>query len=189
MFSFLFQKFNRSGFFCLFISSFLAYIIYIDKIKRVKYMTDIISEIELEHKLNQFRDVLINYDYSDIDNVIFFDIQSLNHYIEHYKGNPFEKQYDAIEKILDSIYSYLPGSLPDDTINVISKILNVKYGDETIVKQNVLFNIKLEFIEMVKNISTDAEWRQLVALCKKIRSTKENQTSERNGTPYELLER
>jgi len=34
-------------------------------------MTDIISEIELENKLNQFRDVLINYDYSDIDNVIF----------------------------------------------------------------------------------------------------------------------
>ncbi|QUI21756.1 hypothetical protein HZI73_05370 [Vallitalea pronyensis] len=152
-------------------------------------MTDIISEIELENKLNQFRDVLINYDYSDIDNVIFFDIQSLNHYIEHYKGNPFEKQYDAIEKILDSIYSYLPGSLPDDTINVISKILNVKYGDETIVKQNVLFNIKLEFIEMVKNISTEAEWRQLVALCKKIRSTKEKERSEGSGTPYELLGR
>lgn len=136
-------------------------------------MINIISETELENKLNQFRDVLIHYDYSEIENVIFFDINSLNHYIENYKENPFEKQYNAIEKILDSIYPYLPGSLPNDTINIISKILNVKYGDEELVKQNVLFNIKLEFIEMVKEISTETEWNKLVDLCKKIRRSKE----------------
>ncbi|GMQ62318.1 hypothetical protein [Vallitalea maricola] len=150
-------------------------------------MTDIISETELEIKLNEFRDVLINYDYSEIENVIFFDINSLNYYIENNEGNPFEKQYDAIEKILNSIYLYLPCSLSDDTINVISDILNVKYGDETIVKQNVLFNIKLEFIDMVKNISTEEEWKKLVQLCKKIRNTKEK--LERNEKEYEYLGR
>lgn len=132
----------------------------------------IISENELENKLNQFRDVLINYDYSEIDNVIFFDINSLNHYIENYKENPFEKQYDAIENILNSIYPYLPGSLPSDTINLISKIINVKSQDEELIKQNVLFNIKLDFIEMVKDISTEKEWNDLVELCKKIRYSK-----------------
>jgi 6-pyruvoyl-tetrahydropterin synthase len=132
----------------------------------------IISENELENKLNQFRDVLINYDYSEIENVIFFDINSLNHYIENYKENPFEKQYDAIENILNSIYPYLPGSLPSDTINLISKIINVKSQDEELIKQNVLFNIKLDFIEMVKDISTEQEWNDLVELCKKIRYSK-----------------
>ncbi|MCT4685883.1 hypothetical protein [Vallitalea sp.] len=150
-------------------------------------MTDIISETELEIKLNEFRDVLINYDYSEIENVIFFDINSLNYYIENNEGNPFEKQYDAIEKILNSIYLYLPCSLSDDTINVISEILNVKYGDEAIVKQNVLFNIKLEFIDMVKNISSEEEWNKLVQLCKKIRNTKEK--LERNEKEYEYLGR
>ncbi|QUH28594.1 hypothetical protein [Vallitalea guaymasensis] len=150
-------------------------------------MTDIISETELEIKLNEFRDILINYDYSEIENVIFFDINSLNYYIENNEGNPFEKQYDAIEKILNSIYLYLPCSLSDDTINVISEILNVKYGDEAIVKQNVLFNIKLEFIDMVKNISTEEEWKKLVQLCKKIRNTKEK--LERNEKEYEYLGR
>lgn len=135
-------------------------------------MTNIISENELENKLNQFRDVLINYDYSEIENVIFFDISSLNHYLENYKENPFEKQYDAIEKILNSIYPYLPGSLPSDTINLISKIINVKCQDEELIKQNVLFNIKLDFIEMVKDISTEEEWVNLVNLCKQIRNSK-----------------
>ncbi|MCT4542072.1 MAG: hypothetical protein N4A63_00875 [Vallitalea sp.] len=150
-------------------------------------MTNIISEVELENKLNEFRDILINYDYSEIDNIIFFDINSLNYYIENNKENPFEKQYDAIEKILNSIYIYLPCSISDDTINVISKILNVKYGDETLVKQNLLFNIKLEFIEMVKNISSEEEWQNLVLLCKKIRTTKEK--LERKELDYDYLGR
>jgi hypothetical protein len=150
-------------------------------------MTDIISESQLEIKLNEFRDVLINYDYSEIENVIFFDINSLNYYIENNRGNPFEKQYDAIEDILNSIYLYLPCSLSDDTIDVISEILDVKYGDEALVKQNLLFNIKLEFIDMVKNISTEDEWKRLVQLCKKIRNTKEK--LERNEKKYEYLGR
>ncbi|GKX28110.1 hypothetical protein SH1V18_05900 [Vallitalea longa] len=150
-------------------------------------MTDIISESELETKLNEFRDILLNYDYSEIENVIFYDINSLNYYIENNKGNPFEKQYDAIEKILNSIYQYLPCSLSDDTINVISEILNVKYQDESLMKQNVLFNVKLEFIEMVKNITTEDEWNRLVISCKKIRNTKEE--LERNEKNYEYLGR
>lgn len=135
-------------------------------------MSNIISENELENKLNQFRDVLNNYDYSEIENVIFFDINSLNYYIENNKDNPFEKQYDAIENILNTIYPYLPGSLPNDTINLISNIINTKCGDEELVRQNVLFNIKLEFIEMVKDISTEREWARLVDLCKKIRRSR-----------------
>ena len=150
-------------------------------------MTDIISESELEIKLNEFRDVLLNYDYSDIENIIFFDVNSLNYYIENNKDNPFEKQYDAIEKILDTIYQYLPCSLSDDTINVISEIMNVKYQDEKLIKQNILFNVKLEFIEMVKNISTEDEWNRLVLICKRIRNTKEE--LERNEKSYEYLGR
>lgn len=136
-------------------------------------MTDIISENELVNELNKFKDVLFNYDYSSIDNVIFFDVSSLNHYIENYEDNPFEQQYKALEEILDNILPYLPNNLPDDTIEIITKILDVKYDDKEIVKQNIDFNIKLEFIQTAKNIKSDKEWDKIVHLCKKRRNSLE----------------
>lgn len=138
-------------------------------------MTDvIISEQDLEKALNNFRDILLNYDYSEIANVIFLDVESLTQYITNYKGNPFEKQYFELEDILDGIISYLPNSLPDDTIEMLTKVLNTNYHNEQLVRENILFNIKMDFIQYVKNIKNDNDWLELIKRCKQIRLSKIN---------------
>jgi hypothetical protein len=131
----------------------------------------IISEEDLEVALNNFRDVLLNYDYSELSNVIFLDVESLTEYINNNKGNPFEKQYNELEDILDKIISYLPNSLPNDTIDVLTKILNTNYNNEDLVRKNILFNIKMDFIQHVKNIDNN-EWLELINKCKQIRLSK-----------------
>jgi hypothetical protein len=131
----------------------------------------IINEEDLEVALNNFRDVLLNYDYSELSNVIFLDVESLTEYINNNKGNPFEKQYNELEDILDKIISYLPNSLPNDTIDVLTKILNTNYNNEDLVRKNILFNIKMDFIQHVKNIDNN-EWLELINKCKQIRLSK-----------------
>lgn len=133
-------------------------------------MTNVlISEEDLEKALNKFRDILLNYDYSELSNVIFLDVESLTEYINNYKGNPFEKQYYELEGVLDDIIPYLPNSIPDDTIEIITKIFDTKFHDEKLIRDNINFNIKMDFIQYAKNIQNDNEWLELINKCKQIR--------------------
>lgn len=135
-------------------------------------MTNVlISEEDLEKALNKFRDILLNYDYSELSNVIFLDVESLTEYINNYKGNPFEKQYYELEGVLDDIIPYLPNSIPDDTIEIITKIFDTKFHDEKLIRDNINFNIKMDFIQYAKNIQNDNEWLELINKCKQIRLT------------------
>lgn len=133
-------------------------------------MTNVlISEEDLEKALNKFRDILLNYDYSELSNVIFLDVESLTEYINNYKGNPFEKQYYELEGVLDDIIPYLPNSIPDDTIEIITKIFDTKFHDEKLIRDNINFNIKMDFIQYAKNIQNDNEWLELINKCKQMR--------------------
>jgi len=135
-------------------------------------MTEIISEEVLVDELNHFRDILNHYDYEEVSNVIFFDIDSLNYYMQTHKDNPFERQYKEIETAFDLLSPYLPSSITEETIQMILEIMNRQDVESELVKENLLFNLKLEFIERVKGIQSEDEWNLLIAICKKLRNEK-----------------
>ena len=121
--------------------------------------TEIISEKELETKLNEFRHVLLDYDYSDVENVVFMNIDALNAYIKKHQDNPFERQYNDLEKIFNSIIPFIPSSIPDEAVEAITNILETKYEDRDVIKKNIQFNVKMDFIETVKGLSSEREWK------------------------------
>lgn len=141
-------------------------------------MTDIISEDVLVDELNHFRDVLNHYDYQEVSNVIFFDIDSLNYYMQTHKDNPFERQYKEIETAFNLLSPYLPSSITEETIEMILEIMSRQNVHSQLVKENLLFNLKLEFIERVKGIQSEDEWNRLIAICKKLRTEKILETSQ-----------
>lgn len=132
-------------------------------------MLEIISEQTLMDELNQFRCILTSYDFSEISNVIFFDVESLNCYLKMYEDNPFERQYREIENILDRISAYLPSNISSDTLEVLTEIFDSSYCNMDLLKDHLLFNVKLDFIESVKAIKTEEEWQTLLVTCNQLR--------------------
>lgn len=135
-------------------------------------MTDIISEEVLVDELNHFRNILNHYDYQEVSNVIFFDIDSLDYYMQTHKDNPFERQYREIESAFNMLSPYLPSSMTGETIDMILEIMNHQNIHSEIIKENLLFNLKLDFIERVKSIQSEDEWYRLIMICKKLRMEK-----------------
>lgn len=131
-----------------------------------------ITEKELVNNLNEFRDVLLNYDYSEVDNVIFLNIESLNYYIKTHKNNPFERQYQDLERLFNKIMPYIPSNIPNEAIEVITKLLKSRYNDDKIIKKNIDFNIRMDFIQTIKCIRTEEQWNKLVEECKSIFNSK-----------------
>lgn len=135
-------------------------------------MCDILSEERLINELNHFRYILTNYDFSEISNLIFFDIKSLNLYLLNNKDNPFERQYLEIETSLNKLSPYIPVDLSNDVLDTIIEIFSFNSNASEILKENLLFNLKFDFIEHVKNIRTEDEWLNLLNTCKKLRFEK-----------------
>ncbi|PKM94080.1 MAG: hypothetical protein CVU84_11510 [Firmicutes bacterium HGW-Firmicutes-1] len=135
-------------------------------------MSEIMSEEVLIDELNHFRFVLTNYDFSEISNIVFFDMESLNYYLSTHEDNPIERQYQEIEIALNKLSPYLPSNISSDTIDVLSELLNTEYYNTTLLKEHLIFNIKLDFIERVKSIDSEEEWQKLLIICKRLRQEK-----------------
>lgn len=133
-------------------------------------MGKIISEQKLIKKLNQFRDILLNYDFSEVKNIVFFDVNSLQCYLKTFKNNPFERQYCELDALMNEMLPYLPSALPLDVLQAINDAMG--YTDDAF-KEQVLMNMKLDFIERVKEINSEHEWQQLVDFCVQLRREKE----------------
>ncbi|MFP4697446.1 MAG: hypothetical protein ACLFMO_01945 [Eubacteriales bacterium] len=137
-------------------------------------MGDILTENELVKNLNQFRNVLVDYDYSEVNNVIFLNLESLNSYMKTHKNNPFERQYYDLEKIFNKIIPYIPSNIPNEAIDAITNILESRENDKELIKKNITFNIKMDFIQTVKSITSEKDWNQLLKICNDIRESKMN---------------
>ncbi|MBC7959185.1 MAG: hypothetical protein H7X94_04885 [Vallitaleaceae bacterium] len=154
-------------------------------------MPEIISEQTLMDELNHFRAILTHYDFAEISNVIFFDVESLNCYLKTYADNPFERQYRDIERILNKISPYLPSNISSDTIDALSEILDSSFCNMELLKDHFLFNVKLDFIERVKSIQTESEWQKLLTLCNDLRInqiSKQEQTIKANNDGVRTLQ-
>ena len=133
---------------------------------------EVLSEEDLILNLNEFRDTLINYDFSEVKNVVFLNVASLNTYIKNNKNNPFTRQYREIETLFNKIMPYIPSNIPNEAVEAITKILETKYDDKSVIKKNIYLNVKMDFIRTVKNIHSEKQWSQLLTMCKRIRNAK-----------------
>ena len=71
-------------------------------------MATLLTKQELESHILDFRNLLSQFDYSQIKNVTFLNLEAFYAYMDNVKGNPFELQYNALQEKLDYIQPYLP---------------------------------------------------------------------------------
>lgn len=133
-------------------------------------MENILSEKELLTELNNFKFVLHNFDYKDIENLIFLNLESLYVYIENVENNPFKLQYEKLQKILDVIEPYIPFVTENGFINMI-EIENLSDSEELKNIQKIFSSKKrVNFTNIIRIINNNTEWENIVNICKEIRN-------------------
>ncbi|MGL4736576.1 MAG: hypothetical protein ACRCW2_03875 [Cellulosilyticaceae bacterium] len=137
-------------------------------------MAILLTKQELRDNLFAFRKTLGDFDYTPIQNIRFFNLESLYSYMENIKGNPFEQQYAALQKHLDLLQPYLPfisSERAADFLTCMSKAT----GDDEIKKVKKEFTVKLrtDFIDFARTHTTDNQWESILNTCEEIRLQKE----------------
>ena len=59
-------------------------------------------------ELENLRDLINNFDYSELKNVTFINLESLFTYIAQVEDNPFRRQYEAMQSSLDILEPFIP---------------------------------------------------------------------------------
>lgn len=137
-------------------------------------MQEILSSQELYMYLNDFRDTIRAFDYSDLENVIFFNFEAVCAYIDNIENNPFKRQYNELQEILDHVQPYLPflsSKRAKDFLLTISNMTN----DQAIEQLKIEYTNKLrmDFINVARQLTNENDWDFIVSACEEIRSRKE----------------
>jgi len=137
-------------------------------------MQEILSSQELYMYLNDFRDTIRAFDYSDLENVIFFNFEAVCAYIDNIEDNPFKRQYNELQEILDHVQPYLPflsSKRAKDFLLTISNMTN----DQAIEQLKIEYTNKLrmDFINVARQLTNENDWDFIVSACEEIRSRKE----------------
>lgn len=138
------------------------------------YMQQVLSSKELYTHLNNLREVLSDFDYSDIKNVRFINLQAVYSYIENVPDNPFKRQYFELQEILDTLQPYLPFVSSERAKSFLIDISNAD-NDEDIenLKKEYTYKLRLDFLNTARTITNDKEWKNIIGICEDIRSRKE----------------
>ncbi len=137
------------------------------------YMQQVLSSKELYNHLNDFHKTLQGFDYSNIGNIRFINLESALTYMESVKNNPFQKQYEQLQETLDILQPYLPflsSSRAKDFLIHISTVTD----DVEVERLKVEYSQKLrmDFINTARKITCQEDWRLIMAICEQIRSRK-----------------
>lgn len=135
---------------------------------------EILSSQELYMYLNDFRNTIREFDYSDLENVIFFNLEAVCAYIENIENNPFKRQYNELHKILDNLQPYLPflsSKRARDFLLTISNMTNDQAIEQ--LKIEYTHKLRIDFINVTRQLTNENEWDSIVKACEEIRSRKE----------------
>lgn len=135
---------------------------------------EIISPNELTSKLNNFRNTVNNFDFSEVQNVTFLNLNALYTYISEVEDNPFKRQYDIIQEQLSDIIPYIPFAMGTTASEFLDKASNIQNEVQMeMLKVEFSERSKLDFIDTVRMIHSDEEWDYLISICETIRQNKE----------------
>ena len=137
-------------------------------------MQQVLSSQELYFHLNNFRETLQEFDYSDLNNITFLNLESVFSYIETIDDNPFKRQYNELQQILDSLQPYLPFLSSQRAKEFLMNIANAT-DDKDVEKLKAEYTQKLrmDFINAARLITKEKDWHSIVGICEEIRSRKE----------------
>lgn len=137
-------------------------------------MSTLFTKDQLEKHLSDFRQILCDFDYSPIRNVSFFNLESFLIYMNTVDGNPFQKQYEALQKELDAIQPYLPFVSSKRAKDFLEE-LNTTTTDQEVeqIKKSYTHKMRQDFINVSRGITTEEQWRDIIELCEEIRLKKE----------------
>lgn len=137
-------------------------------------MVPLLTKKELEFYLYDFRKTLSHFDYSSIKNVTFLNIDAFLAYMENVKGNPFERQYEALQQKLDVLQPYLPFVSAQRANEFLEALGTASSNAETdAIKRLYTKKLREDFISFSRTATTDTQWAQILNTCEEIRLRKE----------------
>lgn len=141
-------------------------------------MTNILTSEQLSQELTKLKSIIDDFDYSDLKNVTFLNLESLYTYIAEVDDNPFQRQYDAIQVSLDILEPFIPFATGDRAREFLIQVSQAG-SDEEIewLKQEYAAKMRLDFVNTIRMINSDYEWDYLTQICEAIRQSKENSFS------------
>ena len=138
-------------------------------------MATLLTQQELRMHLNDFYDLLKDFDYSKINNITFLNLDAVLAYMENVEDNPFKNHYAALQKKLDYLQPYLPfvsSIRANEFLECLSKT-NVEIEISNI-KQKYTNILRDDFIKFCRTVTTKDSWNNVLSTCEQIRLRKEN---------------
>ena len=138
-------------------------------------MPTLLTKQELRTHLNDFYDLLQNFDYSKINNITFISLDAVLAYMENVENNPFSNHYQALQKKLDYLQPYLP-FISSTRANEFLECLSKTTDDAEIleIKQNYTNILRNDFIKFARTVTTKDSWLNVISTCEQIRCRKED---------------
>ncbi len=137
-------------------------------------MSTLLTKEELAYHLSHFREILTNFDFSEIKNIRFFNLESFYHYMDHVANNPFKRQYEALEKQLDYIQPYIPFVSEERADKFLKELAHAVTDEESQkIKESYAKKLRLDFLNVSRFITTQEEWENIMDACEQIRLHKE----------------
>ncbi|MGL4343911.1 MAG: hypothetical protein ACRCTE_01800 [Cellulosilyticaceae bacterium] len=137
-------------------------------------MAILLTKQELQDHLMNFRETLSNFDYSPIQNIRFLNLESLYFYMENIKDNPFQKQYQELQKHLDFLQPYLPFVSSERASEFLTSMSKATDDDElTAIKKDYTQKLRMDFINFARTHTSDHQWGTIFDTCEEIRLQKE----------------
>ncbi|NLM13435.1 MAG: hypothetical protein GX209_06780 [Epulopiscium sp.] len=139
-------------------------------------MTNVLTNQQLIEELNKLKSIINDFDYSELKNVTFLNLESLYTYIAEVEDNPFQRQYEALQASLDILEPYIPFATGERAREFLIQASQMTTDEEIeYLKQEYLDRMRLEFVNTIRMIQSEDEWKYLIQICETIRQCKENQ--------------
>ncbi|WP_058486580.1 hypothetical protein [Defluviitalea phaphyphila] len=141
-------------------------------------MYNILTSEQLLKELNKLKSIINNFDYSELNNVTFLNLESLYTYISEVENNPFQRQYEAIQASLDILEPFIPFATGNRAKEFLIQASQANSDEEIeLLKKEFASKMRIDFINTIRMINSDYEWESLVQICEAIRQSKENNLS------------
>ncbi|HHW67040.1 hypothetical protein [Defluviitalea raffinosedens] len=139
-------------------------------------MTNILTSQQLSDELNKLKSLINDFDYSELRNVTFLNLESLYTYISEVEDNPFQRQYEALQASLDILEPYIPFAIGERAREFLILASQMTTDEEIeALKQDYLERMRLDFVNTIRMIQSEEEWKYLTQICETIRQSKESQ--------------
>ena len=138
-------------------------------------MATLLTKQELSMHLNDFYDLLKDFDYSKINNITFINLDAVLSYMENVDDNPFANHYEALQNKLDYLQPYLP-FVSAMRANEFLECLSRTTDELEIfkIKQKYTSILRNDFIKFARTVTTKDNWLNVIATCEQIRLRKED---------------